>query len=47
MVGLEDFKRERERQYILFAVIKNSVRCEDDDEVEECDIVLSMDEKGQ
>ena len=47
MVGLEDFKRERERQYILFAVIKNSVRCEDDDEVEECDIVLSMDEEGQ
>ncbi|CAL6273548.1 predicted protein [Bathycoccus prasinos] len=47
MVGLEDFKRERERQYILFAVKKNSVRCEDDDEVEECDIVLSMDEKGQ
>jgi hypothetical protein len=28
-------------------VKKNSVRCEDDDEVEECDIVLSMDEKGQ
>jgi len=47
MVGLEDFKRERERQYILFAVKKNSVRCEDDDEVEECDIVLSMDEEGQ
>ena len=47
MVGLENFKRERERQYILFAVKKNSVRCEDDDEVEECDIVLSMDEEGQ
>ena len=45
MVGLEGFKRERERQYILFAVKKNSVRCEDDDETEECDIVLSVDEE--